>query len=114
MSLSVVDDRLSVSGEWPLSHAGRSINSLKLEAVLLALHEFSGHLHQVVLLILSRQFHNSFLSDQPGGGTHSALLCGLAWQIFQLAQSLALKIQVRHILGKWNILADSLSRRSPV
>ncbi len=43
-----------------------------------------------------------------------ALLCSLAWQIFQLAQSLALEIQVHHILGKWNVLADSLLRRSPV
>ena len=43
-----------------------------------------------------------------------ALLCGLACQIFQLVQSLALEILVRHILGKWNVLADSLSRRSPV
>ena len=60
-----------------------------------------------------RQHHDSFLSDQAGG-THSALLCGLAWQIFQLAQILAVEIQVRHIPGKRNDLADSLSKRSPV
>ena len=61
-----------------------------------------------------RQHHDSFSSDQLGGGTHSALLCGLVWQIFQLAQSLGLEILVHHIPGKWNILTDSLSRRSPV
>ena len=42
-----------------------------------------------------------------------ALLCSLTWQIFQLAHGLALKIQICHILGTQNVLADSLSRRSP-
>ena len=54
----------------------------------------------------------SYLTRQ--GGTHSALLCSLAWQIFWLAQSLALEIQVHHIQGKRNIIADSLSGRSPI
>ena len=61
--VSVAGDRLSVSGKWPPSYAGRSINSLELEAVLLALHEFSRHLRQVILLILSDN-----LSSQQGGG----------------------------------------------
>ena len=50
----------------------------------------------------------SYLSEQ--GGTPSAL----AWQIFQLAKSSALKIHVRHIPGKHNVLLDPLSLRGPV
>ena len=109
---SVADDHLSVSGEWPQSYAGCCINSLELEAILLALREFSEHLHQVVLLILSDNNMIVYLTKQ--GGTHSALPCRLAWQIFQLAQSLAFEIQVHHITGKWNVLADSLLRICPL
>ncbi len=59
--------------------------------VLLALHEFAGHLQHVIHLILSdKTTMVSYLSKQ--GGTHSALVCGLAWQTFQLAQSLDLEI----------------------
>ena len=52
-SLPAINDHLSVSGEWTTSYVGHSINSLELEAVLLALHEFSRHLLQDVLLVLS-------------------------------------------------------------
>ena len=95
MSLSVTIDCLSVSGEWPSSYAGYSINSLELEAVLLALHNFSRQLCQVVLLILSDNTMTvSCLTKQ--GGNHLA------------------RVEVRHILGDRNVLVDSLSRRSPV
>ncbi len=112
-SLTIGDGRLQVAGGWPPSYSGRSINSLELEAVLLAIHEFAGHLSQTVVMVLSDNTTTvSYLAKQ--GGTHSALLCGLAWQIFQLAESLSLQIQVRHIPGRQNVLADSLSRHSPV
>ena len=48
------------------------------------------------------------------GEIHLALLWYLVWQLFQLTQSLALEMQVHHIPGKCNVLADSLSQRSPV
>ena len=66
---------LLVSGKWPSSYEGRSIISLELESVLLALHNLAGHLHQVVPLVLSDNTMTvSYL-------THSALLCGQLWEI---------------------------------
>ena len=110
VSLSVAADHLSVIREWPPSYTGRSINSLKLDAVLLALHEISGHRQVVLLILWDNTMTVSYLTKE--GGTHLALLSGLAWQIFQLAWSLPLEIQVCHILGKRNIITDSLSRWS--
>ena len=45
---------------------------------------------------------------------HSVLLCALVWLIFQLTQSLSLKLQVHHIPSKSNVPADSMSWHGPV
>ncbi len=73
---------------------------------------FASHLHQVMLVLSDKIMMILYLTKQTG--IHSALLCGLAWPIFQFAQSLALKIQVRQIPGKCNVLMDFQSWRSPV
>ena len=58
---------------------------------LLAIHEFVSHLSQTIVMLLSDNTTTvSYLSKQ--GWTHSALLCSLAWQIFQLAKSLSLEM----------------------
>ena len=76
----------------------------------MALNEFAGHLRPIMLLNLSDNMMTvSYLFKQEA--THSALLCGLVWQmlsllcglvwqIFKLALNSALKILVHHILGK--------------
>ena len=70
----VVARLLQFYREWALVTENWFI--LELIAVLLALHEFSGHPHQVVLLILSDNTTTvSYLTKQ--GGTHSALQTGL-------------------------------------
>ncbi len=87
---------------------GLFINSLELEAVLVALHEFSGHLLQVVQLVLSdNTMAVSYLTKH--GGTHSALLCGR----FSAGAELSLQDTGSPFLGKWNVLTDSLLRRNP-
>ena len=44
------------------------------------------------------------------GGTHSPSLCMLVWELLYWCHHQNIHIQVRHIPGKLNVLADSLSR----
>ena len=50
----------------------------------------------------------AYLKNQ--GGTHSPSLCMLVWELLYWCHHRNIPIQVRHIPGKLNVLADSLSR----
>ena len=74
------DARLQRAGVWPTGYEGRSINTLELETVLLAIEAFSSELRDKTILILTdNSTAVSYLAKQ--GGTHSSLLCSLTWQI---------------------------------
>ena len=50
----------------------------------------------------------SYINKQ--GGTHSPNLCVEVWKIFQWCLKCHIVIRIRHIPGKFNVLADRLSR----
>ena len=68
-----------------------------------------------MLILSDNTMTVSYLTKQ--GGTHSALLFGLAWQILQLVQSLALEIQVCHIpvcgCSFWSVTSDQTAGDAP-
>ena len=54
----------------------------------------------------------SYLNRQ--GGTRSAKLCLLTWQIYQWAIRNRIDLCAAHIPGEENVLADALSRAVPI
>ena len=52
--------------------------------------------------------HVSYINKQ--GGTHSPSLCVEVWEILQWCLEQHIVVRIRHIPGKFNVLADRLSR----
>ena len=99
----------SVAGIWSPSHQLDHINLLEMRAVLLALQHFRADLRSKSLLIATDNTTVvAYLQKQ--GGTQSASLYLLCKEILLLCDSLSIRLSVRHIPGKQNILADMLSR----
>ena len=49
-----------------------------------------------------------------GGGTHSPSLCMSVWDILMWCQSRKISLKTRHIPGRFNVIADSLSRPNKI
>ena len=75
----------------------------------LALQHFqSGIYNSCVMVASDNSSVVAYLKKQ--GGTHSPSLCMLVWELLYWCHHRNIHIQVRHIPGKLNVLADSLSR----
>jgi len=81
-----------------------------MRAVLLALTHFQHVLtNTAVQVATDNTTVVAYLANQ--GGTRSSLLCGLSWQVLSLCHHLGVTLSVRHIPGRLNVVADSLSRQ---
>ena len=86
-----------------------SINWRELKAILYAIQSFVDVLRGSHILVLSdNSVTVQYIKKQ--GGTRSAHLCDVTWQILQFADKNGIMISVRHIPGKLNVIADRLSR----
>ena len=99
---------LEVQGLWDVASQDLHINNLELRAVFLALQHFQSHL-QFLRDGSVRQFISSGLPQEARGdplsiSVHASMGASL------LCHHRNIHIQVRHIPGKLNVLADSLSR----
>ena len=54
--------------------------------------------------------HNSGFVSKKTGGTHSPSLCMEVWEILTWCQTRKILLKTRHIPGKFNVIADNLSR----
>ncbi|XP_069114520.1 uncharacterized protein [Argopecten irradians] len=98
------------SGEWSGDQLSEHINVLEMRAVLLALQAFRKILHsKVVCVATDNSTVVAYLERQ--GGTRSHVLCALAIRVLLLCQEMQLTILVKHLPGRLNVLADTLSRR---
>ena len=79
--------RLSFHGRWSENQSQLHINMLKMMAICLALKKANKQ-----------------------GGTHSPNLCIEVWEILHWCLEHDIVIRVCHIPGRFNILADRLSR----
>lgn len=101
---------LMVSGSWSRQDLDLHINNLEMKAVRLSLLQFRDRVqNQCVLLSSDNTTVVSYIRKQ--GGTHSRSLFLETRLLFALCQDLGITLQAKHIAGKLNVLADSLSRK---
>ena len=100
----------STRGTWTRTEAHLHSNHLEMLAVELALHRWEDRCVGSPVLILS---DNSTVVAyiQKSGGTHSPSLCMIAYRLLLWCRSRRIVLVARHIPGRLNVLADSLSRR---
>ena len=101
-------DGLPVWGVWTPDLQKEHINFLEMKAVLLALSHFQSLLQNKALVLA---LDNTTVVAYLQGGNHCYKLYLLAREILLLDDHLRLHLVVRHVPGKLNVLADSLSRK---
>lgn len=103
----------TVSGSWPPHLLVKHINELELRAVGLALQHWRPRLAgQSVMILSDNSTVVSYIRKQ--GGTFAPHLCLLVWDLLRWCDSEAIRLSVRHIPGKLNVVADSLSRAGQI
>ena len=110
---SLGDDHLSDS--WPPDCSSFSVNHRELLAVLFAVRGFLLSLRgQLVALYAHNTTALAYLKKWGGGGHHSQTLNSVAQVILRFCESHRIRLLPQFILGKLNVLADLLSRKSQV
>ena len=100
---------LSFHGRRTEDQSQLHINMLEMMAIRLALKQAKTFIHHSCIMISTDNTTVvSYINKQ--GGTHSHNLCVEVWKIFSWCLEHDIVIRVRHIPGKFNILADRLSR----
>ena len=99
----------TVSGMWSSTLQKDHINLLEMRAVLLALSHFKLCLESLsIVLATNNTTVVAYLKNQ--GATHCYSLYQLAKEVLILCSQFQIRLVVRHIPGRLNVLADSLSR----
>ena len=100
---------LSFHGRWTENQSQLHINMLEMMAIRLALKQAKTFIHHSCIMISTDNTTVvSYINKQ--GGTHSPNLCVEVWKILNWCLEQDIVIRVRRIPGKFNILADRLSR----
>jgi hypothetical protein len=102
---------LTTKGTWSQEESKISINILELKAILLCVKDFRNHLKNQSVSLFS-DISTVVASIRKQGGTHSPVLCRMTWELLQFCRRENIVLVSRHIPGKHNILADTLSRSS--
>ena len=101
----------TAAGVWSDEQADLHINVLEFTAIVLAIRHWQHRLQNARLMIVSDNLPTVWVINRQGS-TRSPPLLQLAFQFFQLIDSLNVTVRARHIPGAKNVLADSLSRQS--
>ena len=100
---------LSFCGRWTEDQSQIHINMLEMMAIRLALKQAVTFIHHSCIMISTDNTTVvSYINKQ--GSTHSPNLYVEVWEILNWCLEHDIVIRVRHIPGKFNILADRLSR----
>ena len=101
--------RLFFHGCWTEDQSQLHINILEITAISFALKKAIQYIHHsCVMISTDNRTVVSYINKQ--GGTHSPYLCVVVWEILHWCLEHNIVIRIRHIPGKFNILADRLSR----
>ena len=101
------------SGLWSLEEAELSINARELLAMEYGLWYFAPQIsNSTVALFADNSTATAYLRNQ--GGTRSPLLNSIAQRILRWAESLPVVLAPQFIMGRNNVLANSLSRPNQI
>ena len=101
--------RLSFHGRWTEDQSQLHINMPEMIAIPFALEKAITFIHHsCVMISTDNTTVVSYIKRQCG--THSPNLCIEVWKILTWSMEHDILVRVRHIPGKFNILADRLSR----
>ena len=104
---------VEVQGQWQGEDCTRHINVLEMKAVLLAMDHFASSIRNKVVIILCDNA-TTVWHLKKAGGLRVWELYALTWRIYAKAQRLGVTIQIRHIPGSLNVIADRLSRKGQI
>ena len=100
---------LSFHGRWSEDQSQLHINILEIMAICFALKKALKYIHHSCVMISSNNTTVvSCINKQ--GGTHSPNLCVEVWKVLHWCLEQHIVVRVRHIPGKFSVLADLLSR----
>ena len=101
--------RLSFHGRWSEDQSQLRINMLEIMAIRFALKKAIRYIHHYCVMISTNKTTVvSYINKQ--GGTQSPNLYVEVWEILHWCMEHDVTIRVRHMPGKFSILADRLSR----
>ena len=101
--------RLFFHDHWLEDQSQLHINILEMMAICLALKKAIKYIHySCVMISTDNTTMVSYINKQ--GGTHSPNLCVEVWEILHWCLEHDIVFRVRHIPGRFNVLADHLSR----
>ena len=104
---------LSFHGRWSEDQSQLHINMLEKMAIHFALIKALKYIHHsCVMISADNTTVVSYINKQ--GGTHSPNLCVQVWKILQWCLKHHIVVRIRHIPGKFSVLADRLSRMDKV
>jgi len=99
-------------GKWSQEETQLHINLLEMRAVKQALLAFRPLQGQGVLIATDNMTVVSYINKQGGTRSHSLWL--ETWNLFLLVRELNITLRARHIPGRLNVVADSLSREGQI
>ena len=100
---------LSFHGHWSEDQSQLHINILEIMAIHFALKKALKYIHHSCVMISTDNTSLvSYMNKQ--GGIHSPSLCVEVWEILPWCLEQHKVVRVRHVPGKFNVLADRLSR----
>ena len=101
---------VKLGGEWLPGEKGMHINYLELKAVHFALKSFCSQMQNVhVRLKVDNQTAVAYIREF--GGSKSVACNKITKTIWQFAQTRNIWLSAAHIPGKFNVVADSQSRK---
>ena len=105
-------NNLTCQGQWTKIQKLMHINCLEMMAVQFSLEHFLSHLKNKNVLIRSDNTTVcQYINRQ--GGTKSPQLCSLTMKLWLIALKNNITLKAVHIMGKKNVLADTLSQEHP-
>lgn len=102
---------VQVRGDWLSGEESVHSNQKEMLTILKCLHQFGPFLsHSSVLLQCDNKSVVAYLRNE--GGNRSVQLMSLTYQIFKIIDRFDIHLVAHHIPGKYNGVADRLSRKS--